>query len=222
MPAELGCPVWRTSRRRAPAALVLQVAAPAPTRPASDLASALMRPAMRMMITRSLFWTRSLRIRTPTRTRCKARWQGRGKAGRTSPKPSLVIRHGGPEMTGVGGALCLRPGGPLPLPTETLSDRSPTHSHTRSDTQMLSATLRPPVEGADDPTPAHTAPSVSPTPPTSAGTFYATQESDCTPVSSATRASSLPPSSPCTLARTRASGRSAAPSVASALPAAGT
>lgn len=125
-------------------------------------------------------------------------------------------------MTGVGEAPSITQGGSQRLPTETLSDRSPIHSHSRYDTQTLSATRQLPAAGMDDLTPARTAPSVSPTPPTSADTFYATQESGCIPVSSVTRAFSLPLSLLFTLAHTQVSGLLAALSVVNVLPAAGT
>lgn len=206
----------------APAALVQLAAALAQRHPASDLVLALMRPVMKMMIALSLSWTRSLRTRTPIRTQCRARAWGRGGLGRFNPKPRLANRHGDPEMTEVGEAPSTTHGGSQRLATGTLSDHSPIHSRSHCGTQTLSATLQLPVEATDGLTPARTAPSVSPTPPTSADTFYATQESGCIPVSFVTRASSPPLSLLCTLAHTQGSGLSAALSAVNVLPAAGT
>lgn len=204
------------------AAPVQLAAALAQTHPASDLVLALMRPATKMMIVLSLSWTRSLRTRTPIRTQCRARPWGKGELGRFNPKPPLANYHGDPEMTEVGEDPLVTHGGSHLLATETLSDRSPIHSRSPYDTQTLSATLRLLVEGTDDLTPAHTVPSVLPTPPTSADTFYDTQESDCIPVSFVTRASSLPLSSLCTLAHIRGSGLLAVLSVVNVLRAVGT
>lgn len=223
MPPKVGCPVWRTCRQMAPAALVQLAAALAQTHPASNLVLALMRPATKVMIALSLSWTRTLRTKTPIRTRCRARTWDRGGLGRFKPKPPLAKHNGDPETTGVGEAPSITHGGSHHLlATETLSDHSPFHSRSRNDTQTVSATLQPLVEGADDLTPAHTVPSVLPTPPISVDTCYATPESDCIPVSSVTRASSLPLSSLCTLAHTQGSGLLAAHSVANVSPVAGT
>jgi len=218
----MGCLVWRTCSRMAPAALVRLAAALAPTHPASDQVLPPTRPATKTMTAPSLSWTRSLKTTTPIRTRCRAREGSRGGLGRFNPKPPLENHHGDPEMTGVAEAPSITHGGSLPWAIETLFDHSPTHSCSRCDTQTRWATLRLPAEGVADLTPARTAPSVSPTPPTSADTCYATQESDCIHVSFVTRASSLPPSSLCTPARTRGSGLSAALSVVNVLPGAAT
>lgn len=206
----------------APAVLVQPAAAPAQTHPASDLALALTRPATKMRIVLSLSWTRSLRTRAPTRTQCRIRGWRKGRLNRISHRLHLVSHHGDPEMIGEGEAPSITQGGSQLLATETLSDRSPIHSRSRYDMQTLSAIRQLPAEGTDDLTPARTAPSVSPTPPISADTFYATQESDCIPVSSVTRASSLPLSLLFTLARTQVSGLLAAHSAVNVLHAAGT
>lgn len=206
----------------APAALVQPAAAPAQTHPASDLALALTRPAMKMTIALSLSWTRSLRTRAPIRTRYRVRVWGKGRLSRISHRLPLVSHRGDPEKTGVGEAPLITQGGSQLLAAETLSDRSPIHSHSHYDTQTISATRQLPAEGTDDLTPVRIAPNVSPTPPTSADTFYATQESDCIPVSSVTRASLPPLSLLFTLAHTQVSGLLAAHSAVNVLPAVGT
>ena len=175
MQPRVRCPVWRTRRQAALAALVQLSAALARMHPVTDLVLALTGPATKMMKVHSLSWTRSLR----TRTRCKART----KLHQTKYRGDL-------ETTDwVGEAPSITRAGSHLLPSEILSDRSLIHSCLRRDTQTVLAMRRPLVEGTDDPTPARTAPSVSPTPPISAGTFYATQGSGCIHVSSATRAS---------------------------------
>lgn len=211
----MGCPVWRTYRQTQPAALVQLAAALAQMRPASGLVLAQMRPVTKMMTTLSHFWTRSLRTRTPTRMQ-------RGGPSRINPKPHLVSHYGDQETKGVGEPPWITPGESQILETETLSDPSLIHSCSLYDTQTLLATIQLQVEGTADLTPAHTAQSVLRTPPTSADTFCATQESDCIPVSFVKRASSLPLSSLCTLAHIQGSGLLAVLSVVNVSPAAGT
>ena len=220
MPPVVGCLVWRICRQMAPAALVHLAAALAQTRPASDLVLALMKPATKTMIVLSLSLTRSLRTRTPIRTQYRA--LGRGVLRRIHPKLPQANHHGDPETKGAGEAPSIIHGESQHLATETLSDHSPIRSHSHYGTQTPSATLRLLVEVMDDLTPAHTVPSVLPTPPTSADTFCATQESDCIPVSFVTRASSRPLSLLCTLAHIQGNGLLAALSVVNVLPAAGT
>lgn len=99
MPAEVRCLVWRTCRQ-----MVLVQLAAALAHPASDQVLALMRQATKMMIALSLFWTRSLRTRTPIRTQCRATAWGRGGLGSFNLRHPLVNHHGDPETTGVGEA----------------------------------------------------------------------------------------------------------------------